>query len=70
MSKEPLQVRAAMLHAPPVGVEVDVSQRLRRAESAEDQRLSVGVDHVHKLGIPFVETCAGVLELEQWARWI
>ena len=49
------QVLAASLGLASVGVKVHVADGLPGAEAANDERVAVGVDHVHKVCIGLVQ---------------
>jgi len=59
------QVGAALLHSAAVRVVVHVAHRLPSAQASQYEVLSVGVDHIHELGVRRVQPGLGVLVLEQ-----
>ena len=49
------QVLAASLGLASVGVKVHVADGFPSAETADDERVAVGVDHVHKVSVGLVQ---------------
>lgn len=63
-------IRATSLHSSTIGIEINVTHWLPRAESSEYQLFTIAVYHVDEISICLVQSSSGILRFEERSSWI